>query len=398
MRFRNQIALTMLIQGVGALAMLAATLMIGLSLGPAQQGKFSLVRAELQFIGALCLFGLPQAIFYFSESNRLERKKVYLLVGGVAIITLIVAFFYSLLTYGEEISYAMIFALAVSISNIYGVLRGAVLAHSSTRYFNLVSAAPQIIVLFFIITIIPYINEFQDWQIAFIFLSSAAISAVFTFIVVNRRVNFPVFGMSVEVNEIVKYGAGAWLTAVLLGTSSFFWLKYIENSLGITAVGIFTMGLIAINFILTPLNLGLPLLFKRWTNNISNKDSLKSTLISGVAVFIAVATILLLTNFMPKLPFLVAYSSLEQFKWIFGMTAVAEVMLRLSGVAGNAMGLPVIHTLAEATRALSLAVFFLWVDQITLLLIIKGWMFGAIMAVAASIFCMLFIRSKKSLI
>ena len=70
MSFRRQVLWTLLLQGSGAVAMLAAMTLISRYLGPAELGHFSRVKAEVEFIGAIAMFGLPQALFYFVQTAK----------------------------------------------------------------------------------------------------------------------------------------------------------------------------------------------------------------------------------------------------------------------------------------------------------------------------------------
>jgi hypothetical protein len=380
MKFRTQLLWTLNIQGLGALSMLAATLVIGVYQSPSQQGLFSIIKTELQFISALCLFGLPQAIFYFSESNRLQRKIIFQLVAGVAIFTLIVGLLYIALTRSEDVIYAIVFALAASISSLYGVMRVLVLADSSVRLFNIVTATPQIIVFLLVSALVFFISELTALQIIFIFLASVVAGTFIALIAIKGKKPISHFDSLVTSRELISYSAAAWFNAILLGASSLLWLRYIEASLGLAAVGPFTMGLMLINFILTPLNFALPLLFKRWIKSPVSNKNLRSTLASGFWAFLAVVLVLIVTDFCPPLPFLNAYSDLERFKWFFGAIAVAEVVIRIAGVSANSIGQPWISVVGEIARALTLIVFFLYGGFLTLFQFILAWMVGAIMS------------------
>ena len=61
------------LQGMGAVAMLLATVLLGIRLGPEAQGGFSNVKAEVEFLSAFAMFGLPQALFFYTKSGCLDN-------------------------------------------------------------------------------------------------------------------------------------------------------------------------------------------------------------------------------------------------------------------------------------------------------------------------------------
>lgn len=382
MRFRTQLLWTLAVQGLGAAAMLVAVLFLGTTLGPAEQGLFSRVKTELEFITALCLLGMPQAVFYFSTSKKLQRKQAYRVIAVVSSIALAAALLYAGFTRSEGLIYVVMFALATTAFVIHGMLRVLVLADSSTRSFNIVTAAPQIILLLLLMALVLLLGELTAPQVASVYLVALVIGASIAWMALGKAA--PVAGTeaSATPKELLNYGAAAWSVAALFGASNVLWLRHIEGSLSLTAVGIFTMGLALVQVILTPFNYALPLLFKRWMTNPLTNGALRPALWSGAVTLTLVVAVLGLTEFGPSLPWLAAYAQLDQLKWVFGAIAVAEVVLRVAAVAANTLGRPWTPALAEMARSLILIASLSWSGSATLLQPTLAWMFGAMTAVA----------------
>ncbi|MDP3610585.1 MAG: hypothetical protein Q8R98_01905, partial [Rubrivivax sp.] len=69
MSLRKQLLLAFGVQGAGAASVLLATVWLGAVQGPEQQGVFNRTKAEIEFVAALTLLGLPQALFFFVQAG-----------------------------------------------------------------------------------------------------------------------------------------------------------------------------------------------------------------------------------------------------------------------------------------------------------------------------------------
>jgi hypothetical protein len=67
---RRQFLRSFALQGAGSASVLLATLWLGVCLGPEVQGGFSRTKAEIEFIAAVAMFGLPQSLFFHVNSGR----------------------------------------------------------------------------------------------------------------------------------------------------------------------------------------------------------------------------------------------------------------------------------------------------------------------------------------
>ena len=86
---RREILAAVTLQGMGAVAVLLATVLLGIRLGPEIQGGFSNVKAEVEFLSAFAMFGLPQALFFYAKSGRLDDHGALRWITGCTVLALI---------------------------------------------------------------------------------------------------------------------------------------------------------------------------------------------------------------------------------------------------------------------------------------------------------------------
>ena len=340
-----------MIQGVGAAAMFGAVVLLGLTLGPQTQGLFSRVKTELEFISALSLFGMPQAVFFFVTSRRMSRASALQVTGLLGCLAVAASLLYVGLTHSINALYLAMFAVAAAAMVVHGMLRVLVLA-ASTRLFNAVTAAPQVVLLLLVIVSVA-IGSLVTWQVAAIFLLAFLFGSAFAWQAL--RANAPhavdVSTPAAKTKDLTVYGAAAWSVAVLNSAANVLWLRYIESALGLAAVGVFTMGLTFVQVILTPINYAVPLLFKRWVQSPGAASAAaRPALASGLVTLLVIAPLLAIQGALPMPSALHAYAGLADLKWTFAAIAVAEVVVRIAAVGANAAGRPWVPALAELMR------------------------------------------------
>ena len=124
MSLRRQLLLSFWIQGMGAASVLLATLLLGASFGPEVQGGFSRVNAEIEFVAAFAMFGLPQALFFHVKSGRLDIRSALRWAAATALLALPIGAGYAAAEHAQAgILAAILLGLAV----------GAYVAHGQVR-------------------------------------------------------------------------------------------------------------------------------------------------------------------------------------------------------------------------------------------------------------------------
>ena len=384
MRFRNQLMWTLVLQGAGAVAVFAAIVLLGSQLGPEAQGLFSRIKSELEFIAALSMFGMPQAVFFFLSSRRMSRAAALKLGARLAVVCVAVSSAYLAVNRSADPLYWVLFALASAAVVAHGILRVIVLASFTTRVFNLVTALPQIMVLLLVLVVVVG-GSLAPWMVAAIFLVAFCGGSAFAWAALRAAAEpaGEAAAGSARPRELLAFGAATWAVATLSTATAVFWLRHTEAALGLAAVGVFSMGLTLVQLVLTPINYAAPLLFKRWMGSPDSSHAIRWTLLAGLGVLCLIAPVLEIQGFFPVPEALTAYSSLRELRWPFAFSAVAEAMMRIAAVAANAAGTPWAPVLSELVRivVLSLAVGFGAASN--LVSVATWWAAGAVLATIA---------------
>lgn len=375
---------TLVLQGVGAMAVFGAVVLLGSQLGPEAQGLFSRIKSELEFIAALSMFGMPQAVFFFLSSRRMNRPAALKMGALLALVCVAISSAYLVVSRSADALYWVLFALASAAVVVHGVLRVIVLASFTTRLFNLVTALPQVMILLLVFFVVVG-GSLAPWMVAAIFLAAFCGGSAFAWAALRTTAEpagEPAAGAA-SPRQLLAFGAATWVVAALSTATAVFWLRHTEAALGLAAVGVFSMGLTLVQLVLTPINYAAPLLFKRWMGSPDSSHAIRWTLLAGLGVLCLIAPVLEIQGFFPVPEALTAYSGLRELRWPFAFSAVAEAMMRIAAVAANAAGTPWAPVLSELVRivVLSLAVGFGAASN--LVSVATWWAAGAVLATIA---------------
>ena len=385
MRFRNQLLWTLALQGVGAMAVFGAVVLIGSQLGPQAQGLFSRIKSELEFVAALSMFGMPQAVFFFLSSRRMSRAAALRLGALLSLAGVAIAGVYLVgVTRSASVSYAILFAVASAAVVLHGILRVIVLALATTRLFNLVTALPQLMVLLLVLAVILG-GSLAPWMVTAVFVLAFCAGSAFAWLALRSTAE-PAGETQPDLatpKDLLSFGAATWFVATLSTAAAAFWLRHTEATLGLAAVGVFSMGLTLVQLVLTPFNYAVPLLFKRWMASPGSSHAIRWALLAGLGVFCLIATVLAIQGLFPVPEALSAYGGLRELKWPFAVSAVAEVMMRIAAVAANAAGHPWAPVCSELVRmaVLGIAAGFGMAGE--LVPVATWWAIAAALAAAA---------------
>lgn len=390
MRFRSQLLWTLAIQGGGAAAVLGAVVLLGSALGPQAQGLFSRSKTELEFITALALFGMPQAVFFFVSSGRMSRASALKVTGLLGCFAAVASLLYIGLTHSVNAPYLAMFAAASMAMVVHSMLRVLVLAEVGTRLFNTVTAAPQVALLLLVLVIVAA-GSLTAWQVAAVFLIAFLFGCVVAWWGLRAHAVAAVDASSTTTKwkGVAAYGAAAWSVAVLNSAANVFWLRYIESVLGLAAVGVFAMGLVFVQVVLTPINYAVPLLFKRWIQLPGAASAVaRPALVSGFVTLVVIAPLLAIQGVLPMPVALRDYADLHDLRWTFGAIAVTEVVVRIAAVGANAAGRPWAPALAELVRLGVLAIAVSTGFAVLLPSMSAAWACGAALAAVAVLMAM----------
>jgi hypothetical protein len=351
---RRELLRTVLVQGCGAAAFLLAVVWVGVTLGPEAQGRFNRTKAEIEFVAALGMLGMPQALFFFVQQQRLSTRRAVHIALATAGLAALGALVYALppLSSGQSLAVAPWFAAAAAACVLHGQLRSLVLAGDTAR-FNQVTAAPQILLLMWVI----------GWS------ASGGASGV---MVAGFALAFGIAAWlalqmlrplhadeprRVALAELFGYGTAAWLTAALGSAAIVIVQRGVESVQGAAALGVFAMALTLAQVPLVPVNYAAPLLFRHWMRRAADAAApLRPALALAVALGALSGVALLASMQWPDLGLGPRYAGLAPLLALLLMATAGEAALRLLAAAANAAGRPWRVTIAEALRCAALLV------------------------------------------
>ena len=365
MSLRRQLGVSLLVQGAGSAALLLATLWLGAKLGPEQQGAFSHTKAEIEFVAAFAMFGLPQALFYFVKSARLGVDTALRWAAGSALLALLIGAVCAAVQHphGDLLAIAAL-AIAVAVSVFHGQLRSLLLVGRRTEWFNLATAWPQLVLLLGVWVLVGLgATSEQRWPWLFaLAFGSAALLALWRLRAAPGRSGLPctpdipgAAGTSTAAieagwRELGHYGLAAWLTAALSTAAVLLVQRWVGNAQGAAVLGVFTMAMTLVQVPLTPVNYAAPLLFRRWMERPGAGASQRWASLLFAALLGVAALVWLAAPLWPRLGLGPGYAGLTHALAALLVGGAAEAASRVLGVNANAAGTPWVAARAETAR------------------------------------------------
>lgn len=381
MSLKRQLLVSFGLQGAGAAAVLLATLVLGAQLGPEVQGGFSRTKAEIEFVAALAMFGLPQALFFYVKSNGLSGQIALRWALSSALMALPLAFVYVYWQHASDgIAVVALLSLAVATTVAHGQLRALLLVREHTMWFNLITALPQILVLLGVLHVVASgTTDAYNWPALFALASAAAAGISWARL---RITPDTAPAARVSLRALGHYGFAAWLTAALSTAAVLLVQRWVEAGQGSAELGVFTIAMTLVQVPLTPISYAAPLLLRRWMERPGARASRR--IASVVIAFLLVAAVLvwIVASAWPDLGLGAAYAGATHALAILLVGAAAEAASRVLTVQASATGLPWIAVRAEAARWGMLVIGWLALPAPTLLSVCAVWAVGAWAAAA----------------
>lgn len=340
----------MLVQGVGAASVMLATVWLGASVGPVLQGEFSRVKAEVEFIAAFAMFGLPQALFFFVKSGRLDPDAALRWASSSALLALCIGAASSLLD-GTRRSATEIgaLALAVGLSVLHGQLRALLLVGQRTEWFNVVTALPQLALLVGVVVLVT-IGSVDDATWPWLFAIGFGAAAALAWWRLGRTASVARSVPGVAWRELGCYGFAAWASAALSTAAVLVVQRWVHATGGATGLGIFTMAMTLLQVPLTPVSYAAPLLLRRWMEQPGGRPSRRWAGKLFVTMLAGAAVLWLASPWWPRLGFGAQYDGLTRALAVLLVGGAAEAASRVLAVQANATGAPWIAVRSEAAR------------------------------------------------
>ena len=381
MSLKRQLAVSFGLQGAGAAAVMLATVLLGARLGPEVQGGFSRIKAEIEFVAAFAMFGLPQALFFYVKSGAMSAHTALRWAFGCASLALPLAAGYALWHHADEDALAIaLLSLAVAAAVAHGQLRALLLVREPTAWFNVITALPQVLVLLGVLYIVARgVVEVHAWFA--LFALAFALAAVISW---GRLRSAPRERVSTGVGwrALGHYGLAAWLTAALATAAILLVQRWVEAGQGRIGLGQFTMAMTLVQVPLTPISYAAPLLLRRWMEQPGAAASRRVAGAVFAVLLMAAALVWIAASTWPDLGLGPAYAGTTRALAMLLAGGAAEAASRVLTVQASASGLPWIAVRAEAARWAVLGVGWLALPAPVLLPVCAVWAVGAWAAAA----------------
>ena len=137
------------------MAVLLSTLALGKSMGPAVQGVFSNVKSEVEFLSAFAMLGLPQALFFYVRSGRMDLQRAQRWAFASGGFALVLGMGAAWVRHGQLGAFACLMGLAIATCVLHGQFR-VLLLNGRTALFNVITAAPQVLVFVAVLLAIAF--------------------------------------------------------------------------------------------------------------------------------------------------------------------------------------------------------------------------------------------------
>lgn len=377
---KRQLLISFSLQGAGAIAVLLATLLLGAQLGPEVQGGFSRAKAEVEFVAAFAMFGLPQALFYFVKSGAMSGRSALHWGLGCALVALPIGALYAALRH-EAGAALLLMATAVAATVLHGQFRALLLVRDRIAWFNVVTALPQVLVLLgVLLVLVRGAVEAAQWLA--LFAVAYAVAALFSGWRLRAATGAPA-ASGVGWRALGHYGLATWLNAALVTAAILLVQGWIEGARGRAALGQFTMVMTLIQVPLTPISYAAPLLLRRWMEQPGAAASRRvATLVFGALLTVA-GLVWMAAGAWPDLGLGPAYAGTTRALAVLLTGGAAEAASRVLTVQASASGQPWIAVRAEGARWAVLAIGWGVVAEPELLPVCVVWAIGAWAAAAA---------------
>lgn len=349
---RRQLLVSFGVQGVGAASVLLATLWLGARLGPEVQGGFSRSKSEVEFVAAFAMFGLPQALFFYVKSGKLNGRAALRWVRWSAALALPIGAGYAMFQHGAAGALALMLGLAAALAVAQGELRGLLLVRERTAWFNAVTALPQLLVLAGVGLVVAAVVPPAPSTWFAVFGAAFGLTALLAWRRLHASVgNVGAVGPStVPWPALARYGLAAWLTAALSTAAILAMQRWVEEAAGRAALGQFTVAMTLVQVPLTPISYAAPLLLRRWMEQPGAQASRRWSGRLFIALLAVAAGVGALSMRWPDLGLGTAYAGATVALAVLLAGGAAEAASRVLTVQASATGLPWIAVRAEAAR------------------------------------------------
>lgn len=345
------------IQLTGSAATFLVQLLLARLGGPEVQGGFSLVKAEVDFLMATLVVGLPQAVFYFVQKGDLPIATSVKLAARVGMLATILALLWgvvSVLRGQQNLATAAAIAAAAGSSVHYSILRGALLSVRSSRAFAIFSAAPAVVILLLVGALLATNSQLMKSQFLVALLFLGAFSACGAWGLLQLKQREMSSSRTVSFFGLARFGVASWVPTVCQSGVVFIALGWISERSG-EAAGATAAALALASIAVTPLNLMSPLLFKEWTSLTPESRRHQFIWAVGIVLVFTIVFSSIVYGFsseIVRLVFGAEYVPFAAFFALLSLLVAPQSMAKLWTVLCSAAGKPWLSSIVDAAKLL----------------------------------------------
>jgi len=364
LKLKQDLTLTVLLQAGGGAATLLAAVYIGRQLGPAQQGQFNQLKSLVDLCAAVAALGLPQALYVHAQAGRLALSTARRIARRVALLGLPLGAAMVWWHFGGD-AWLLMAALgaAAALATLQQLWRALALLGPATWRFNLVTVAPQVLLLP-VAALVVFLGGASGTVVALALaglwlLSCVAAGWAMRLTPAPAPAPAPaVSAQTVAAGDLLRHGAATWITAsaAMLGIVL---LQTVAQRLELDAgLGRFSMALLLMQLPLAPLSYAVPLLLRHRLTRQGQARLSRSLPWLCLPILMSAGLAATLGAWRSDLFLGPGYAGLHTvLAWLL-VAGAAEAGMRLLNVDAHAEGRPGRNAWAEVFRVSLLA---LWV-------------------------------------
>ncbi|MFM6852694.1 MAG: hypothetical protein ACKOUM_01265, partial [Sphingopyxis sp.] len=271
-----KLTLTVIVQALGMMLVLATSLFVARMGGAQAQGALALVKSVTDLQVAICSLGLPSGmIFMLNKTGTGHRPLFRLSIGYGAVLLLVLsAFNAGLLAVirpaldGPTLALtAILLGVAAALSTAYALQRGVALVRTDGLVFSLLSVMPAVVIS---LTIVALLNRApHPVEIAY------ALSGLLCVVASSAYLRHSLRGLprggpgDVDWAMLRRQSSHVFFQAVILGLQFFLsnaWLEWMDASLALA--GLFAIASMAVTLPNQLVAMVSPILYNRWSQTL----------------------------------------------------------------------------------------------------------------------------------
>lgn len=406
MSLRRSIRSASLVQFPGAVLAYLAVITLGVRFGSDGLGTFSLVQTRQQFLAAVAMLGLPQALVYFVSVGSVSLKRQQILRYAVTVLGLFLGIAVGMKQLPGSNAIALMFGLAVASVVLATMQRSVVLGAGRTMAYSMLTAMPQVALFLLVVMTIalaaPGSTLGLTLSVAIVMLPYLLASGAGWAVQraggeARNSLDSALSAESASNGALLRYALPAALVGVAATGARAGWLSYVHDTSGLRATGLVSAALLISQTVTYPIVLLSPILVHHWANRADAR--LRRIVILGVVVVVCtvVGAGILLSLISAKLSIWQdsAYAPLLSGAWLVSLIVSADVAYGLAGTIGLASGDSWIQAVSESSR-IAVLVLAAGVGQVSSLdSMVGAWALGAWVC-ALGAWALVLIRGRKS--